>query len=103
MGGRMSGESPREEKIEIRAGKPRAEGAYQAKVGGETATPILLRQRSRQQLNACGPFGQHVFWETSECEIAALSQPVDIKGEVGANAAIAPCTPTANINMTAMS
>ena len=76
---------------------------WMANVGGETATPILLMQRSRQQLNACGPFGQHVFWETSECGIAALSQSVDIEGEVGANAAIAPCMPKANINMTAMS
>jgi hypothetical protein len=102
MGGRMSGESPREEKVEVRAGKARAERAYQANVGGETATPILVRQRSRQQLNACGPFGQHVLGETSECEIVALWQSVDIKGEVAANAAMDPCTPRANIKMTEM-
>lgn len=94
MGGRMSGESPREEKVEILAGRIRAGRAYQANVVGETVTPTLARQRSRQQLIACWPFGQHA---------SALWQSVDIECEVAANAAIEPCRPMASINRTAMS
>ena len=94
MGGRMSGESPREEKVEILAGRIAAGRAYQANVVGETVTPTLVRQRSRQQFIACWPFGQHA---------SALWQSVDIEGEVAANAAIEPCRPMASINMTAMS
>jgi hypothetical protein len=94
MGGRMSGESPREEKIEMPAGTTGAERAYQANAAGATVTPTLARQRSRQQLIACWPCGQHA---------SALWQSVDITGEVAANAAIEPCRPMASINMTAMS
>lgn len=99
MGGRMSGESPREEKVEILAGRIAAGRTYQASVAGETVTPTLMRQRSRQQLIANWPFGQHASF-ASELE---LWQSVDIEGEVAANAAIEPCRPTASINMTAMS
>jgi hypothetical protein len=59
MGGRMSGESPREEKIEDFAGSAGAERANHVEATGDMATPTVERQRSRQQLMACWPFGQH--------------------------------------------
>ena len=90
----MSGESPRVEKVEMLAGRLGVERAYQANVVAETLTPTLARQRSRQQLIACWPFGQHA---------SALWQSVDITGEVAANAAIEPCKPMASINRRAMS
>jgi hypothetical protein len=98
----MSGESPREEKFEVPAGSAGAERACQANAVCDTVTPTLVRQRSRQQLSACLPFGQHESWEASECAMA-LWQSVGIKGEVAANAAAEPWRPMANINMTAMS
>lgn len=76
------------------AGTIGAERAYQVNVAGETVTPTEARQRSRQQLIACWPFGQHA---------SALWQSVDIEAEVAANAAIDPCRPMASINITAMS
>jgi hypothetical protein len=99
MGGRMSGDSPREKKVEFLAGSTADERAYQVNVVGETVTPTLARQRSRQQLIACWPCGQHASF-ASEFE---LWQAVDIEGEVAANAAIEPCKPMASINMTATS
>jgi hypothetical protein len=98
----MSGESPREEKVGIWAGKAGAERAYQANAGVETVTPKVDRQRSRQQLIACGPFGQHASGEASECEIPVVWQSADIKGEVAANAAMDPCRPMASIKTTTM-
>lgn len=59
MGGRMSGESPREEKIEDVVGSAGAERANHVEAAGDTATPTVERQRSRQQLRAWWPFGQH--------------------------------------------
>ncbi len=55
----MSGESPREEKVEIGIGSAGAEGANHAKATGNTTTPTVVRQRSRQQLIACWLFEQH--------------------------------------------
>jgi hypothetical protein len=68
----MSGESPREEKIEARPSKVGAEGANHSKATGDTVTPTFERQRSRQQLIACWPFGQHESWDISKCEIAVV-------------------------------
>jgi hypothetical protein len=58
MGGRISGESPREEKDEVKAVRAGTERANHAKATGDTVAPALERQRSRQQLIACWPFGQ---------------------------------------------
>ena len=55
----MSGESPREEKIEDFAGSAGAVRANHVEATGDTVTPTAERQRSRQQLIACWPFGQH--------------------------------------------
>jgi hypothetical protein len=55
----MSGESPREEKIEELAGSTGVERANHVEATGDTVTPTVERQRSRQQLKACWPFGQH--------------------------------------------
>ena len=97
----MSGESPREEKIEDFAGRAGVESANQAKATCVTVTPTVERQRSRQQLIACWPFGQHDSCDVSECDVAVVWQSADIKGEVAANAVSEPCRPKMTINMTA--
>jgi hypothetical protein len=50
----------------------------------------------------CWPFGQQESWGAFECEMAAVGQSVDIKGEIPANATIEPCRPMASITITAM-
>jgi hypothetical protein len=90
MGGRMSGESPREEKIEDSARRAGAELETQVEAAGDTVAPTVERQTSRQQLMACWPFGQHESRDTSEGEITVLGQSADIRGEVAANAASEP-------------
>jgi len=72
MGGRMSGESPREEKIAGLAVSNRAGDANAARVAGDTMTPTVDKQRSRQQLMACSPFGQHESCNASEWAIAVV-------------------------------
>ena len=72
IGGRMSGESPREEKIEAWPSNVDAERANHAKATGDTVQPTFERQRSTQQLAAFWPFGQHESWDISECEIAVV-------------------------------
>jgi len=59
MGGRMSGESPREEKLSIDSCGIRAERPYQANDEVVSGTPITVPQTSgQQQLTACDPPGQ---------------------------------------------
>jgi hypothetical protein len=50
----------------------------------------------------CWPFGQQESCDASECEMAAVWQSVDIKGEIPANATTDPCRPIASITMRAM-
>jgi hypothetical protein len=50
MGGRISGNSPREEKIAVRNGRSRPVRPYHTKVSGDTVTATAARQASKQQL-----------------------------------------------------
>jgi hypothetical protein len=52
MGGRISGESPREEKIVGLAANNSDGGTNQVSATCETVAPTVERQRSRQQLIA---------------------------------------------------
>jgi hypothetical protein len=98
----MSGESPREEKTDDVVTCNSAGAENKPRAIGDTVAPTLERQRSRQQLMACWPLGQHESCDASECPIAVVWQSVDIDGEVAANAAIEPCRPMANIKIRAM-
>jgi hypothetical protein len=94
MGGRMSGESPREEKIDVLAAITGDEVANQRSgIGGDTAAPTVERQRSRQQLIPCWPLGQHESCDASEWVVVVVWQSVDINGEIAANAVREPCRP----------
>src|ERR1700734_3077300 len=97
MGGRISGESPREEKIDAVVTCNPGATATKVRTVGDAVAPTFETQRSRQQIMACWPWGQHESCEASECSIAVVWQSADIKGEVAANAAIEPCRPIANI------
>jgi hypothetical protein len=99
----MSGESPREEKIDDVATCNAAGAANKVRTIGDTAAPTVERQRSRQQLMACWPLGQHASCDASECAIAVVWQSADINGEVEANAALDPCRPMAIIKIRAIS
>jgi hypothetical protein len=99
----MSGESSREEKVEVRNGRAGAVRPYQTENTDETAMPTAVRQASRQQLIVCDALGQHDFWDASECEMAADWQSVDITEEVAANATRELCRPMASITIIAMS
>jgi hypothetical protein len=103
MGGRMSGESPREEKLGDLTGCNLAGGANQVRAVGDTVVPTVERQRSRQQLIARWPFGQQESCDASEGAVAVVWQCVDINGEVAANAATEPCRPMASIKIRTMS
>lgn len=72
MGGRVSGESPREEKLGDLAACNSAAGENQARVIGETMTPTVERQRSRQQFIARWPVGQHESCDAVEWAVAAV-------------------------------
>jgi hypothetical protein len=102
MGGRMSGESPREEKVDDAAACNSAVTADKVRSAGDAVAPMLKTQRSRQQLMACCPLGQHESCDVSDCTIAVVWQSADIKGEVAAKAATEPCRPRANIKIRAM-
>jgi hypothetical protein len=103
MGGRMSGESPREEKVEGAASIADVERPYQTKGADDTVTPTLVRQRSRQQPMVCWTFGQHAFPGDCAGEVTVTLQSGDISGVAVANATREPCKPMANITMTAIS
>jgi hypothetical protein len=68
MGGRISGESPREEKIAGLVATGSDGRSNQMRANGDTIAPTVERQRSRQQLVACWPFGQHEFRDASDWE-----------------------------------
>lgn len=61
MGGRMSGESPREKKVEMRSCAGGAVRPYQAKDTGDAAIAIIAMQASWQQPAVCRPLGQQDF------------------------------------------
>jgi len=61
MGGRMSGESPREKKLERRSCARGAVRPYQAKDTGDVAIAITATQPSRQQPAECSALGQQDF------------------------------------------
>jgi hypothetical protein len=61
MGGRMSGESPREKKVEMCNCGGGAVRPYQAKDTGDVAIAITATQASRQQPEVCSPLGQQDF------------------------------------------
>lgn len=72
MGGRICGESPRDEKFDANAGCAGTAREYQIMPAGAKMDATLERHRSRQQLMACWPLGQHESWDIPECEIAAV-------------------------------
>ena len=53
MGGRMSGESPREEKVDVASACNSAGTATKVRTVGDAVAPTLETQRSKQQLIAC--------------------------------------------------
>jgi hypothetical protein len=63
MGGRMSGESPREEKVVVRNCRNDAVRRYQTEAAGDAATAMAVGHASRQQVAVCDPLGQHGVWE----------------------------------------
>jgi hypothetical protein len=66
MGGRMSGESQREEKVAVRKVRAGAARPYQTKDGGDTVRATAARQASRQQLVVCTPLGQHDLCDVAD-------------------------------------
>jgi hypothetical protein len=67
MGGRVSGESPREEKVEERNSSAGAVRPCQTEEdAGDAATAVFARQASGQQLAVCNPLGQHDSCEVSD-------------------------------------
>jgi hypothetical protein len=65
MGGRMSGESQRVEKLSAWKCTAGAVRPYQTKDPGDIVTATLARQASTQQLAVCKPLGQHDLCELS--------------------------------------
>ncbi len=66
MGGRISGESPREEKLAFRHCGISAERPNQGNDDRLSGTPAIAGLTSRQQLTVCDPLGQHRLWEESD-------------------------------------
>ena len=67
MGGRIGGESPREEKIADLIASNSSGGANQVRAAiGDMGAHTGDRHRSRQQLMARCPLGQHEFCDASE-------------------------------------
>jgi hypothetical protein len=58
MGGRISGESPREKKAVVRKCRAGAVLLYQTNDAGDAVTATAARQASKQQLAVWRPFGQ---------------------------------------------
>jgi hypothetical protein len=61
MGGRMSGESPQEEKHAVRNCRAGAVRPYQTEGAGDIVKATAVKQASRQQPDVCNPLGQHDF------------------------------------------
>jgi hypothetical protein len=59
MGGRMRGESPREEKVVVWNCSIDVARRCQTKAADEVVTATAVGQPSRQQFAMCDPLGQH--------------------------------------------
>jgi hypothetical protein len=59
MGGRMSGESPRVEKIVLWNCRTNAARRCQIKAADDVVTATAAGQASKQQFAMCDPLGQH--------------------------------------------
>jgi len=97
----MSGESPREKKVEMRDCSSGAVRPYQANDTGDVTIAISATQASRQQPAVCSPLGQQDFCAKPSM-LEALWQS-DCIGEGPAKAARDPCKPIASIMIKAMS
>jgi hypothetical protein len=102
MGGRMSGESPQEEKLAVRNCTGGAVRPYQTEGAGDITMATVAKQASRQQPEVCSPLGQHDF-----CEVSWLAaddaQSDGISADAAAKATSDPCRPSATITIKAMS
>ena len=67
MGGRMGGESPREEKLAMRRCGTTTECPYQAKDEGVSGAASTVAQTSGQQPMVCDPLGQHGLRAVWQC------------------------------------
>jgi hypothetical protein len=59
MGGRMRGESPREEKVIVWNCRTDVARRCQTKAADDVVTATAVGQASRQQFAMCDPLGQH--------------------------------------------
>jgi len=101
MGGRMSGESPREKKAEMRDCGSGAVLPHQVMDTGDVVIAITATQASRQQPALCNPLGQQDF-----CAASAVSEVLwqsDCINCGPAKATTDPCRPMAIITIKAMS
>ena len=88
MGGRVSGESSRDEKVAVGKLRSKVVRPYQIKAWGAVGTAVVDTQTSRQQLSMCDPLGQHGLGEASEPIISvAVWQSGCIQGVTAAKAA----------------
>jgi hypothetical protein len=102
MGGRTSGESPREEKVVVWNCRKDVARRCQTKAAEDVVTATADGQASRQQLAMCDPLGQHDVCGAPALLSVAVWQS-DCPGVPAANAAKDPCRPTASIKIRAAS
>jgi hypothetical protein len=102
MGGRMSGESPREEKVVVWNCRTDVARRCQTKAADDVVMATAVGQASRQQFAMCDPLGQH-----DECAAPALLSVAvwqsDCPEVLAAKAAKDPCRPMASIKIRATS
>src|ERR1019366_3789903 len=98
MGGRMSGESPRDEKLVARKCTAGAERPYQMTGAMEAAIATVGAQESGQQFIACEPGSQQVWCAAARGLSAAKAQSAR-SGAMSANAATDPGRAMTSINM----
>jgi hypothetical protein len=101
MGGRMSGESPQEEKLAVPGCTAGAVRPYQTEGAGDITTATVAKQASTQQLEVCNPLEQHDFCEASRLA-ADEAQSDGIGAAAAAIATSDPCRPSATITIKAM-
>jgi hypothetical protein len=101
MGGRMSGESPREAKVIVRNGRAGAVRPYHTEDAGDAVAPRAVGQAVWQQPIVRRPFEQHESWDAPECATAADWQSIDVRGDAAANAPMELCSPITRIAMKA--
>jgi hypothetical protein len=103
MGGRISGESPREEKVSIKNGRAISWRPFHTiDTRGDPRTAAIAGQASWQQLTVWAPLGQHESsaWDALVAEVA---QCEDIGAEISAKATSDPWRVTASSKINAMS